>query len=101
MSELLKLRYNRAKRANLTYFRDHKGFEVDIIADWKHTFAVEIKSSIDAERKLSANVRKYIDLRSDVSCKGIVFYLGDLTCKINDINYVSWKDLGNILESSL
>lgn len=101
VSELLKLRYNRAKRANLTYFRDHKGFEVDIIADWKHTFAVEIKSSIDAERKLSANVRKYIDLRSDVSCKGIVFYLGDLTCKINDINYVSWKDWGNILESSI
>ena len=99
VSELLKTRLNRAKKANLTFFRDNKGFEVDIIADWKHTFAVEIKSSSDAERKLSASVRKYTELRSDVQCEGTVLYLGDLTCRINDINYVSWKDWGKFFEN--
>lgn len=99
VSELLKTRLNKAKKANLTYFRDNKGFEVDIIADWKHTFAVEIKSSSDAEKKLSANVRKYIDLRSDVQCDGTVLYLGDFTCRINNVNYVSWKDWGNFFEN--
>ncbi len=99
VSELLKTRLNKAKKSNLTYFRDNKGFEVDIIADWKHSFAIEIKSSSDAEKKLSENVRKYIDLRSDPQCEGTVLYLGDISCKINNINYVSWKDWGSFLDA--
>lgn len=94
ISELLKSRLNRAKKANLTYFRDNNGFEIDTIADWKHTFAMEIKSSSDAEPKLSSNVRKYTELRNDIQCKGSVLYLGDLTCTINNVNYVGWKDWG-------
>lgn len=94
ISELLKSRLNRAKKANLTYFRDNNGFEIDTIADWKHTFAMEIKSSSDAEPKLSSNVRKYTELRNDSQCQGSVLYLGDLTCTINNVNYVGWKDWG-------
>lgn len=94
ISELLKSRLNRAKKANLTYFRDNNGFEIDTIADWKHSFAMEIKSSSDAEPKLSSNVRKYTELRNDIQCKGSVLYLGDLTCTINNVNYIGWKDWG-------
>ena len=98
ISELLKLRTNQAKKANLTYYRDNKGFEVDTIADWNHTFAIEIKSSSESTQKLSANTQKYLTLRNDSNAKGTVFYLGDLTCKINQIDYVSWKDWGNFTE---
>ncbi len=91
VSELLKKRFNNGKKAQLTFFRDKNGFEVDTIADWKHTFAIEVKSSSDTEKRMSSNVRKYIALRSDDS-KGQVYYLGDLTCNVNDIQYVSWKD---------
>ena len=97
ISELLKSRFNIAKKSELTYFRDLKGFEVDIIADWKHTAAIEIKSTSEGEKKLSANVKKYIDLRAD-GTNGCVFYLGDLTCTINGIRYVSWRDWGNLAE---
>ena len=93
VSEIMKKRLNNARRANLTFYRDNKGFEVDTIADWKHTFAIEIKSNSDTEKKLSSNVRKYVDLRDNT--KGCVFYLGDITCEINDIKYVSWKDWGD------
>lgn len=58
---------------------------------WKHTFAIEIKSDSDAESKLSKNIRKYLELRSD-DTRGAVFYLGDMTAKINNIDYVSWID---------
>ena len=95
ISELMKQRTNLGKKPNLSYFRDLKGFEVDTIADWKHTFAVEIKSSSETEKKLSANIRKYLSLRNDENAKGAIFYLGDITCKINDITYVSWKDWGD------
>lgn len=92
VAELLKSRYNIGKKPELSFFRDSKGFEVDTIADWKHTYAIEIKSNSDTEQKLSANTRKYVSLRFDTKCKGVVFYLGDITCTINGIKYVSWHD---------
>ena len=94
VSELLKLRFNKGRKAELTYFRDSNGFEVDVIADWHKTYALEVKSDSETEKKLSANVRKYIDLR-ETEIKGYVYYLGDITCDINNIKYVSWKDWGN------
>ncbi|MBR5400429.1 MAG: ATP-binding protein [Treponema sp.] len=97
VTELLKSRYNNAKKPELTFFRDTKGFEVDTIADWKHTYAIEIKSNSDTEQNLSANTRKYLSLRSDTECKGAVFYLGDITCTINGIRYVSWHDWDSLI----
>ena len=92
VSELLKHRMNIGKKSNLTFFRDSKGFEVDTIADWKHSFAIEIKSSNEPEAKLSANTKKYIDLRGNADMKSAVFYLGDISLNINGTSYVSWKD---------
>ena len=57
VAEMLKHRLNQAKKPNLTFFRDNRGFEVDTIADWDNTFAIEIKSSISPEPKLSANTK--------------------------------------------
>ena len=93
VSELLKSRANLAKKANLTFFRNQKGFEVDIIADWKKTFALEIKSSSETEATMSANLRKYLSLRQEQT-KGGILYLGDISATINNIDYVSWKDWG-------
>ena len=95
IAEMLKNRLNLGKQPNLTFYRDQKGFEVDTIADWKHTFAIEIKSTIEAEQNLSKNTRDYLSLRGNDGCRGAVFYLGDLTLSINGIDYVSWKDWGN------
>ncbi|MGX8704546.1 MAG: ATP-binding protein [bacterium] len=97
VAELLKHRMNLGKKPNLTFFRDSKGFEVDTIADWKHTFAIEIKSSNAPEAKLSANTRKYLELRGDDNARNAVFYLGDISMTINGTSYVSWKDWGNFL----
>ena len=97
VSEMLKFRMNQGKKPNLTFFRDKKGFEVDTIADWKHTFAIEIKSNNAPEAKLSANTKKYLELRKDENAKSAVFYLGDISMTINDTNYVSWKDWSSFL----
>lgn len=97
VSELLKHRMNLGKKANLTFFRDSRGFEVDTIADWKHTFAIEIKSSNAPEAKLSANTKKYLALRGDANARNAVFYLGDLSMSINGTSYVSWKDWDEFL----
>ena len=97
VAELLKQRMNQGKKPNLSFFRDSKGFEVDTIADWKHTFAIEIKSANAPEAKLSANTKKYLELRKDDNARNAVFYLGDISMTINGTSYVSWKDWGNFL----
>lgn len=94
VAELTKKRTNQGKSPNLAFFRDAGGLEMDIVADWKHSFSVEVKSTSEAERKLSAGVRKYLALRGDENFKSKIFYLGDLTCNINGIRYVGWKDWG-------
>ena len=94
VSEMLKNRTNIGKKGNLTYFRDRVGFEVDTIADWDHTFAIEIKSTTETDTKASRNIKKYLDLKADKQTKGAIFYLGDNTIKINDIDYVGYKDWG-------
>ena len=100
VAELLKHRYNQGKKPNLTFFRDSKGFEVDTIADWKHTFAIEIKSANAPEAKLSANTKKYIALRGDSNTKNAVFYLGDFSMSINGTAYISWKGWEDFLEEN-
>ncbi|MGN0361900.1 MAG: ATP-binding protein [Bilifractor sp.] len=96
VSELLKKRYNSGKKPELTFYRDTTGFEVDVIADWKKTFAIEVKSSNAPEKKLSANIRKYRELCGDETVGNQVFYLGDTTMSINGTEYVSWKDWGAV-----
>jgi Predicted ATPase (AAA+ superfamily) len=98
VAELLKSRMNQAKKANLTFFRDTKGFEVDTIADWKRTFAIEIKSANEPEAKLSANTKKYLELLKDEEARSAVFYLGDISMNINGTAYVGWRDWGEFLK---
>ena len=95
VSELLKHRTNAGRKGNLTYFRDRTGFEVDTIADWKHSFAIEIKSTSESEAKASKNLRRYLELKKNSDSNGAVFYLGDLTLKMNGVDYVGWRDWGN------
>lgn len=98
VSELLKHRTNAGRKGNLTYFRDRTGFEVDTIADWKHSFAVEIKSTSESEAKASKSLRRYLKLREDSNTNGAVFYLGDMTMNMNGVDYVGWRDWGTYQE---
>ena len=92
VAEMLKNRTNIGKKGNLTYFRDRTGFEVDTIADWNHAFAIEIKSTSQADTKSARNLKKYLELKGDDQTRAAVFYLGKDTFRINGIDYVSFND---------
>ena len=99
VAEFLKHRMNQGKKANLIYYRTSKSeIEVDIIADWRHTFAVEVKSSTDPETGKASKVRKYAAERGTDDVHSAVFYLGDLSLRIGDTQFVSWKDWGDFLD---
>ncbi|MBQ8136360.1 MAG: ATP-binding protein [Clostridia bacterium] len=91
VAEFLKHRMNQGKKAKLTYYRTAKGeMEVDMIADWRDTFAVEIKSSTDPEVGKASKARKYAADRKDA--KSAVFYLGDVSLELDGTPFVSWRD---------
>ncbi|MBR6200770.1 MAG: ATP-binding protein [Spirochaetales bacterium] len=94
-AEMMKYRMNQGKKPNLTFFRDSNGFEVDMIADWSHTFAIEIKSTSDTEAKLSANTKKYLALRKNEDARNAVLYLGNTTMTINGTAYIGWQNWGD------
>ncbi|MBR5940781.1 MAG: ATP-binding protein [Neisseriaceae bacterium] len=96
VSELLKYRFNQGKKSDLYFYRDKHGFEIDAIADWQQTLAIEIKSQNAPENKLSANVRKYAQLNPNTQTA--VFYLGEKTMNINNTAYLAWQDWGNFDE---
>ena len=91
VSELLKTRFNQGLKSNLTFYRDKSGLEVDTIADWKHTFAIEIKSANAPESKLSSNIKKYTELRAVPDIRKAVLYTGDFNMTINGTEYIGWK----------
>ena len=69
-----------------------------MIADWRHTFAVEIKSSTDPETGKASKVRKYAAERGMEDVRSAVFYLGDLSMKVGETQFVSWQDWGDFLK---
>ena len=98
VSEFLKHRMNQGKKANLTYYRTARGeIEVDMLADWRHTFAVEVKSSSNPKPGEASKVRKYA-AGSDGDVRDTVFYLGDLSVKLGDTQFVSWRDWDDLLD---
>ena len=92
VAEMIKARANKGKRATLGFFRDRTGFEVDVIADWGQSTAIEVKSTSEMASKASRNIQKYLSLKGDPKTKGAVFYLGDVSLSIGGVDYVSWKD---------
>lgn len=90
VSELLKAKTNMGQDPYLTFFRDNHGFEIDTIANWERTYAIEVKSDSQPQKKHSDHLRKYLSLRNDKS-SGAVFYLGEMDCTIDGIDYISWR----------
>lgn len=92
VAELLKHRFNQGQLADLSFYRDRNGFEVDVIAEWKKLLVMEIKSSISPSGDLAKGVKRYLELISDKDASGAVFYFGNDTITTNNVTYVAYKE---------
>lgn len=91
VAELLKYKFNRGELANLSFYRDKNGFEVDVIAEWHKLLALEIKSSISPSGDLTKGVRRYLNL-SEEQVFGAVLYFGENTITANNVTYIGYRD---------
>lgn len=91
VTELLKQRFHQGKRANLTFYRNKNGYEVDLIANWAHDFAIEIKSDSPQLQKAGNHLKEYPEKMGKAQTQLAIFHLGDFYGTIDGVQYVPWK----------
>lgn len=96
--EILKSEYNKGKEKSLYFFRDSKGFEIDlIIADGRKIIPVEIKSASTYNSDFSKNLKKIMAFAPNAE-NPTVIYSGNLEAESNGIKYMNFKNCGKVVE---
>lgn len=92
--EILKAQYAKGLEKSLYYFRDSKGFEIDlIIADGRNIIPVEIKSASTYNKEFSKNLKKFCDFAKNASSPAVV-YSGEVELESEGIRYINFKNCG-------
>ena len=78
ISEMLKDRYNSAKRPNLSFYRENAGREVDVLQeDGQHLSLTEIKSASTFNKDFTRNIKYLQELLGDKVTDSRIVYDGD------------------------
>ncbi|MBO4728661.1 MAG: ATP-binding protein [Spirochaetaceae bacterium] len=95
--ELLKAQYNKGLEKSLYYFRDSKGFEIDLlIADGRNVMPVEIKSASTIAPDFSRNLKKFRSFAKNTESPAIL-YSGNLEYESDGIRYINFKHSGKLV----
>ena len=74
VAETLKHRFNRGRRSNLTFFRDSRGLECDLLYETGHGIgAIEIKSGATAASDWCRSLDRVAGLVPRISAKAVVY----------------------------
>jgi predicted AAA+ superfamily ATPase len=99
IADTLKSMYNSGKNSGVYYFRNQNGLEIDLIlANGRDITPVEIKSGVSFHPSFSKNIKLFQKLSSDIK-SGYVIYSGDKRVKIEDTEFVNFREsLGVMVE---
>lgn len=98
--EALKHRFNSGKENDLYFFRDQRGFEIDLlIADGTKILPFEIKSAQTYISDFAKNLKQFPE-RSENIQPGYVVYSGDLERNSQPF-VINYKNISNAIERSL
>ena len=94
--EILKKRINNGLPANLYFWRDKTGYEIDCIAEWGGNIkAIEIKMGATFQKDFIKNIKYFKKLASDV--QGHLIYNGTQEGKFLDVSLVPFQKIDDIL----
>lgn len=95
VAELLKQRYHQAQQANIYYFRENNGHEVDLLLDFgTKVEAVEIKAGKTYATDFFKNIAYYRKLNPHCR-RGVVVYGGDKGQAVQDNQLLSYKEIAD------
>lgn len=100
--EALKTRYNMGKPADLYYFRDKNGIEVDLILDrGRRLHLFEIKAAMTPDASMAKHLLKVKSLVPQTLSTAVI-YAGSAFPGSKDYSFVNFKDTGKLIrEGSL
>ena len=92
--EFLKNRFNSRKPANLYFFRDATGNEIDLLSDSAGILTpIEIKSSQTPSPDFTRSIKYFIKLFPDSFENPQVIYAGEESHTLHDVKFVPWLNL--------
>ena len=96
--EILKAQYAKGMEKSLFYFRDSKGFEVDlIIAEGRSIIPVEIKSAFTFNKDFSRSLKKMCAFAENAHSPTVV-YAGETEVNSEGISFINFKKSGSLIE---
>lgn len=97
ISELLKGRFNRALDANLYFWRDRTGNEVDILVEQGEALLpIEVKSGRTVTRDSVAGLQKWLALAGSAAGTPRLVYAGEASHTRSGIEVRSWRDVPSL-----
>ncbi len=97
VAETFKGRHNRCKEANLYFWRNNAGHEVDLIADHGETLLpVEIKAGSTIASDWFRPLQRWCDLAGPVAEKAWLVYGGDQACTRSGVRVLPWRDISKL-----
>lgn len=101
VSELVKTRLNRGQRADLYFFRDSGGHEVDVIAEVGDRLQpIEIKSGQTLNRDFFTGLERWMALAGNRAVAPALVYGGRESLERKGIRVCGWNVVGRVLEGS-
>lgn len=94
VTEFLKGRFNRGQQADLHFWRDSKGLEVDLLLDDGNSLKpVEIKSSQTLAADSFTSLKKWCELSGDTSRSAWLVYGGSTVLVNGNVSIIPWNNL--------
>ena len=98
VAEALKHRFNRGNQANLSFFRDSKGLECDLLYPAGSGFAAfEVKSGATIGSDYFRSLHRMAQVVPDITSKTVV-YGGETRQSRSDSEVIPLSDLGDVLD---
>jgi len=99
VTEFLKGRFNQGQPANLFYWRDSKGLEIDLILEvGEKLSAIEIKSGQTIAPDFFSSLKLWGKLAGQADLPAWLIYGGDKALTKENISIVPWKNIPKLSE---
>ena len=97
IADALKAMYSQGKSPGLYYFRNQNGLEIDLIlSKGRDLIPLEIKAGATLDRSFSKNIKLFQKISDDIK-GGYVVYGGDKHVKIDDTEFINFREVSSIL----
>lgn len=92
ITEIIKHYFSLGRKANIYYWREHSGHEVDLLIEYADKLhAIEIKSSMTLSQNFQKGLHRLKDIITDTAVQTSIVYAGDDTQDLGITKVVSWR----------